>query len=360
MARVFSKFLALTFGTAMLTGCAQIGVPVPPSLELPKPVNDLRAMRKGEKVHLSWTPPTRITDGETIRYLGPTRICHSLQVPMTRCDTVAGEVPAASGAPAKNSIEYTDQISSDLVKPDLKALASYAVEVLNSNGRSAGLSNQLTVPLFPTLPPPQQLSAKVTPQGVLLEWSWPEHLPEASPLEFGLRIYRREENAKTETRVGQSSLRDHAEPRFIDESLEWERTYYYRVTFVSVASDSGKAELEVEGDDSPEVKVVVHDVFPPAAPTGLQAVFSSVGQPNFIDLTWSPNSDAELAGYNVYRREEDGQAVKINPELAKIPTYRDGNIQPGKKYFYSITAVDLRGNESAHSEESSENVPEGP
>ena len=75
-------------------------------------------------------------------------------------------------------------------------------------------------------------------------------------------------------------------------------------------------------------------------------------------MTWTPNTDAELAGYNVYRREEGTRPMKINSELAKIPTYRDRDIAPGKKYFYSVTALDLRGNESSHSEESAENVPE--
>jgi hypothetical protein len=357
MVRVFRKSLAVAFSTAMLAGCAQIGAPVPPSLELPKPVNDLRGARKGDKVHLSWTTPARITDGQTIQHLGPTRICRSLQVPITQCDVVVGKIPPSPGSPAKGVAEYTDRIPPELLKAEPTALASYAIEVLNSNGRSAGLSNAVTVPLFPTLAPPEKLAAQVTPQGVQLAWSWPADVPPASLLEFRLRIYRRDESGKSENRAGEVSLRDNSTPKFLDQSLEWEHTYYYRASFVSVASDPGKDELEVEGGNSPEVKVFLHDIFPPAAPSGLEAVFSSVGQPNFIDLTWAPNTDAELAGYNVYRREEGGQPGKINPELAKIPAYRDRDVHTGKKYFYSVTAVDLRGNESAHSEESSESVP---
>ena len=353
MAKDFPKFLAAIFLTAILAGCAQVGAPVPPSLELPKPVSDLRVTRKGERVLLTWTAPTKITDGETIRHLGPTRICRSLQVPMKQCDTVVKEVAPTDG---KGAVSYSDQIPATLLRPESNALASYAVEVLNSEGRSAGLSTQVTVPLFPALPPSQKLMAQVTPQGVLLQWEWPANVPQASSLEFRLRIYRRDENGKAESRAAEVGLRD--EPKVSDQGMEWEHTYFYHATFVSVSSEN--SELEVEGDDSPEVSVFVHDVFPPAAPSGLQAVFSSVGQPNFIDLTWSPNTEAELAGYNVYRREEGGQAVKINSELAKIPTYRDRNIQPGKKYFYSVTAADLRGNESVHSDEATESVPPSP
>jgi len=36
-------------------------------------------------------------------------------------------------------------------------------------------------------------------------------------------------------------------------------------------------------------------------PTGLQAVFSGVGQAAFIDVAWSPDTESDLVGYNVFR-----------------------------------------------------------
>jgi fibronectin type 3 domain-containing protein len=89
----------------------------------------------------------------------------------------------------------------------------------------------------------------------------------------------------------------------------------------------------------------------------VQAVASGVGQPAFVDLTWAPNTEPHLAGYNVYRREEGQQPAKINDELVKTPTFRDCGVASGHKYFYSVTAVDLRGNESPRSSEASESVP---
>jgi fibronectin type 3 domain-containing protein len=68
-------------------------------------------------------------------------------------------------------------------------------------------------------------------------------------------------------------------------------------------------------------------------------------------------TDADLAGYNVYRREGEAAPIKLNSDLIKAPSYRDGAVMPGKKYFYSVSAVDLRGNESARSDEASETVP---
>jgi fibronectin type 3 domain-containing protein len=74
-------------------------------------------------------------------------------------------------------------------------------------------------------------------------------------------------------------------------------------------------------------------------------------------LTWAPNTEADLAGYNVYRRPAGQPPVKINTELVKAPAYRDREVTAGHQYFYAVTAVDLRGNESPRSPEASEGVP---
>jgi len=142
-----------------------------------------------------------------------------------------------------------------------------------------------------------------------------------------------------------------------DQSFEWEKTYYYRVTTFTVVAQPGKPEVSIEGDDTPEVKVFAHDVFPPAVPSGVQAVFSGPGQQPFIDLIWAPVTAADLEGYNVYRHEAGGVPVKVNTEPIRMPAFRDVQVVSGKKYFYSVSAMDQRGNESARSEEASESVP---
>jgi hypothetical protein len=47
----------------------------------------------------------------------------------------------------------------------------------------------------------------------------------------------------------------------------------------------------------------------------------------------------------------------MNFELVNTPAFRDSNVVPGHSYFYSISAVDARGNESSRSEEARETVP---
>ena len=63
---------------AALVACGIPGAPQPPSLELPRTVGDLQAVRKGDKVTLTWTTPHETTDRTRIKHLGVTRICRAV------------------------------------------------------------------------------------------------------------------------------------------------------------------------------------------------------------------------------------------------------------------------------------------
>src|SRR5579862_9993127 len=95
---------------ASLLGCGTPGVPLPPSLELPQPPQDLRISRKGDSVTLVWTVPRETTDHTTVRlrHLGPTRVCRSQMVAMPKCTDQVAEVDtrallAASEADRKST-----------------------------------------------------------------------------------------------------------------------------------------------------------------------------------------------------------------------------------------------------------------
>jgi len=331
--------------------------PQPPSLDLPKPPADLRASRKGDRVFLTWTNPTATTDRQTIRILGPTGICRTLTSEMRECGTPIGKFAATKANSLKQAApaSFTDTIT-DLEGNDAAAAATYAVEVPNPESRSAGLSNRVRVPLIHTLPAPQNFQAKVTKEGIGLNWT--AEIPNApSGVHYVFRILRSGADSK-QTAVGEVAAADSSSYTFTDSQIEWEKTYDYFVEAVTVIPQAGKPNIQVEGDDTPVAKVFADDVFPPAMPTGLQAVFSGPGQQPFIDLVWAPVSDVDLAGYNVYRHTEGTAAAKINSELVKTPAYRDANVQAGNRYYYSVSAVDLRGNESAQSDEANESVPQ--
>ncbi len=337
------------------TGCGTPGAPQPPSLQLPRPVEDLALTRKGDHVTLSWTAPQETTDGTAVKQMGPTRICRDTgEKTMRDCVQVIGELQAAQ-LPVSTHAAFTDTLPRALQEQNAGERAVYAVETLNDRGRSAGLSNQVTVPLAPTLPPPADFAAQVTPEGPLLTFSGDLHEHGVPGMRHRFRIYRREEGKDADVVVGEVSLRGEPRAEVRDLSFEWEKTYLYRITVVTVVPmENGRA--EIEGEDSQPVRLFAHDAFPPLTPTGVQAVFSGLEQQPFIDLTWAPNTEADLAGYNVYRTE-NGEPVRINTEPVRAPAFRDEEVTPGKRYSYSVSAVDLRGNESSRSETASELVP---
>jgi len=373
---------------AALAGCASIGPPTPPSLELPKPPSDLRAQRKGDNVTLTWTIPARTTDRQSIRYLGQTNICRSLDQGVKQCGSPIGEVaPPADFAdlrkssPQKLTAAFYDSLPEAMQAKHPKGFAVYAVEVLNTANRSAGLSNKAEVPLIPTLSPFSGFTAQTQARGVMISWQCsPTPDTAKAATKYLFRIYRRQEGDGPYTRIAEVDattcatgsregsvpshshsatvpIEDQSVSSFLDQTLEWEKTYSYRGTVVSVMEAAGKPAIEVEGDDTPEVKVFAHDIFPPTVPMDLQAVYSGSGQRPFIDLIWAPAADADLAGYNVYRHQQGAAAVKLNSELVMTPAFRDVEVQSGKTYFYSVSAVDQRGNQSGRSEEASESVP---
>lgn len=342
---------------SLLSACGSPGVPLPPSLELARPVTDLRASRKGNIVALTWTAPTRTTDGHNIHHAGPTEICRAAET-MKQCAT-----PIAKLTPPKNINgaqapfqTYTDTLSN--FSSSANANLVYAVQVRNSYGKTAGLSNEVEVPAVPTLPPPENLQAQLAADGVHLTWSSAVSVPDIPGLRFVYRVYRHETNSKAQTVAGEAPVQAATAPAFLDSTIEWEKTYEYHVTVVTVIPQAQASEQQVEGDDGPELAVVAHDVFPPATPTGLQAVFSGPGQKPFIDLVWAPDTDADLAGYNVYRSEAGVEPRKLNAGAVKSPAFRDDTVLAGHEYTYSVSALDVRGNESPHSEPAEEKVPE--
>jgi hypothetical protein len=233
------------------------------------------------------------------------------------------------------------------------------VQAANSSGRSSGSSNQVFVPLVFTPATPRNVHADVIPDGVKIAWdqALPPRKDSGLTVRYGYRIMRRLEGANQPVVVSEPSAGNEA-MAVIDKGIEWEKKYQYWITPVTSWQQDEKYKGVVEGEDSPVITLITKDVFPPAVPTGLQAVFSGVSQQAFIDLTWTPNTEPDLAGYNIYRRIEGQQSVKINSDVVRTPASRDTGVQPGTKYFYSVSAVDLRGNESARSQETSEGVPQ--
>jgi len=344
----------------LCAGCGTPGAPQPPSLNLATPVADLKAVRAANRLTLTWTIPSETTDGAKFRHRGQTKICRVIdQATIGSCSAIGAlDTPAN----VKTASFASDLPSSASAPSDY---ATYAVEVDNSNGRNAGLSNQIQVPTANVSSLNGSPLIRLSPDAILVSANITPH---ATIIEQVLELRRKEKGTPAPEAVAARRVLDLPEadgPASIelrDDTFTWEKTYEYRVAIVASPKVPNGQTFGFDAADSAPQTLVAHDVFPPAVPTGVQAVFSgqSPGQEPAIDVTWNPNAESDLAGYFVYRRRQNEaaeSAVKLNTLPITAPAYHDGGVEAGNTYLYAVSAIDERGNQSNRSEEASELVP---
>jgi hypothetical protein len=342
-----------------LAGCGAPAAPAPPSLNLPTAIENLSAVRIGDSIHLAWTIPTRTTDHLPLRHPVTAQICRGVdRGPCTKMGALS-LAPGAAGT-------YTDALPSDLSqKPD--RLLRYEVVLQNHAGKSAGPSNPAFSAAGSGPAAVTGLTGQVRQDGVLLSWK-PAPDP-GRPLLF--RIERLQLTVPPAQEARGSPLaptppsptqtlvvhgRDGEDPgHAIDTSAPFNQRYRYVVVRVASFDFSGRS-VEVQGLPSEAIEVATSDVFPPAVPQGLVAVADSAA--GAIDLSWTPDSDSDLAAYRVYRRDVQGSLPAQRVASVGVETsFRDTAVQPEHAYAYSMSAVDQSGNESNRSPEVEETLP---
>lgn len=311
-------------------------------------MTDLSAQQVGPGIELSFTLPTTATDGELLT--------KPIEVEFSRVITPAGAgapqapgawtaVPAADLARAAGAekIDLSEGLSPAEYRRLLGASITFWIRTLTRGFRNrpieSELSNAVRVALLAVSAPPEGLRVTPAEHALRLTWAAPAISLIGRPLDdlAGYRIYRSETGAPESFRpVGESPR-----PAYDDRSFQFGASYFYRVR----ALFKRGAET-AESEDSTAVSITPRDVFPPLAPTRLSAVYAA----GAVELIWNANTEPDLAGYNVYRSEQGAPPRKVNADLVRTPVYRDASVEPGRRYEYRVTAVDLSGNESAASE----------
>jgi hypothetical protein len=373
-------------------GCASPGPPHAPSLDLPEVVKDLTAERVGDSVTLRWTTPEKTTDHLAIKGTITAEICRtSLPAPASppTC-TVVKRLPVQPGP------SQTEEVLPSSLTADPASLLAYKVQLFNAHNRSAGSSSQAFAAAGAAPPPVQQLRATSVQEGILLEWQQPNtsssnsqvkldrHLlatttstpapvpanpaPAAKPV---LRSKSRKSSPPPAFASAKLQTTPATQPKAsddvkletpkqaadvggtIDQTTQKGASYRYTARRIREISLAGHP-VELRSEISTPVNVTMLDTFPPAIPTGLEAVpGGATPSDRSIDLSWTPNTDVDLAGYSVYRQEVTstgqvaGPATRLNTSPIVGPAYRDQTAVPGHHYAYRVTAVDATGNESA-------------
>lgn len=286
----------LVAAAAVLCGCGYVGDPLPPALNIPVAVSDLRAVQRGDKLVLDFTAPALTTEDITLRTFSGLDVQVGDQV-------IAAEVPKP-GSPTHIELPARSWFGKEV---------GIRVVLTGPKGRRSSASNLVAVRVLEPLQPPTNVKAEPHPEGVRLSWT------EADSRANKFRVSRVPES---------SAIVD--KPEYIDRAVELGKEYKYSIVAISEASESLS---------SNETSVVPKDTFAPTPPIGLTAIAGL----NSVELAWERSPEPDTKSYRVFR---DDQLLAGDVEA---PAFSDKQVRSGQKYRYSVSAVDQIGNESARS-----------
>jgi hypothetical protein len=307
----------------LLAACGYVGDPLPPLINIPKPVTGLAAVERGDRLIVQFQLPTHTTEQITIRQplTVDLRLTASPIVPFD-IDRWANEARQISGGVVKDQTVRFEIPVAGLAGRQV----TLGARVAGANGKHSDWSAMLSVPVVAPLEAPASLRPEATPSGVRVSWSGPQGR---------FRVLRRGPGEKEFILAAQVS-----ETQWIDPRTEFGKTYTYIVQRVTDLGAGHAAESEL----SAEISLTPADTFPPAAPSGLRAS----GSPASIELSWDRNPEPDLAGYRIYRAAPNSAFERL-AEIGETPAYSDRTAAPGTAYRYAVAAFDDTANESPRS-----------
>ena len=305
---------------ALLAGCGYVGDPLPPALWMPKTVADLRAVQRGARVQLEFTTSPLTTEELPV---GEFRGLELRAAPPVADFEIERWAAGADLITVEDRQPGAHKVDAPVGKWTGREV-TFAVRAIGPRGRPAAWSNLVTLRIVEPLAVPRDWAATPEPEGVRLSWQW---LPEGGRM----RIFRRGEKEEDFSLLAASAGRE-----YLDATTVVGQRYAYRLQ----SALPGGA-VEAESEFSAPATLLFEDRFPPAAPASVEAI-AGLGA---VELTWEPNKESDLKGYYVYRALPGSPAARVS-ELTATPGFRDAKAESGRKYVYTITAVDEAGNES--------------
>ena len=349
----------ILFALFISISCGKRKPPLPP-VERVAQRAVIEGFQRGNQVLLQWTMPDRNAADNSVLNIDRVdiyRIAEVVDAPLTLSEE---EFAARSTLIATQPIDTTDFSRKQYTYVDTLTLSNqvsrlrYAVRFVNSSGQKAAFSNFLLIePAFRVALPPENRPPEVTQNAVILRWDAPTaNIDRSTPANvIGYNVYRSENDLTVARLLNKTPV---TSTEFSDRSFQFEQRYQYFVRTVSLGTGGNP----VESADSKTVAVLPKDTFAPTPPSSITIAAS----PNTISIFFAVNPETDVAGYSVYR-STDANTPKanwqlLNPQLLTANTFQDTAVEPGRTFYYYLTATDRFGNVSAPSEVVSEKVPE--
>jgi hypothetical protein len=350
----------------LAAGCGAPGLPTPPSPPIPTAVTDLTARQSGDGALLSFTLPGKTITGKRLAESPACEIFRGTLKPDGSADVksfhMVYAIPSAMVANyvIEKHVEFLDPLSPEDTRAHPGDQVAYLVRTRTSPKKASSDSNIVELTVFPVPRRIASVDAHVTESAIVLSWPAVTQTSGGESLsDVSYRLYRGQLTSPADQATLDAVAKDLVHARwksplallaspagnsYRDTDFVFDETYVYEVR-TAVAARGGV----LESADSIPAIITPKDTFPPSAPLGLVAAVLE-GNPAaapVVDLSWSISPEADVAGYRVYRSEREGERGNgMASELVPTPAYRDTSVQPGHRYWYTVTAVDRAGNES--------------
>jgi hypothetical protein len=340
--------------------CGKRRPPLPPVERVQQRTELLSGVQQGNVVILSWPAPQRNAPDssvQSIRRIDIYRLAEKPGAPLPLTEeefsarsTLVGSVTYDEIRNAGENLTYTDRLE----LAGQPARLRYAVRYVNSSGQRAAFSNFLLIePAARIAQPPILVKSELTEPAINLSWQPPTaNIDGSTPVNIlGYNVYRLDES---QAEPGQTPINSAlvSGNEYSDKNFKFGNTYRYVVRAVSLGTEG----LQVESLNSNSRTVEARDTFAPAPP----AQPSIASETRGLSIFFAPNSEADIAGYNIYRSTDPNLPkagwMKLNQSLLTRPSFLDEKVERGRKYYYYLTAVDTSGNISEPCEVNSETM----
>ncbi len=307
----------------LLSGCGYVGDVRPPALNIPRMMQDLRALQRGGNLLLEATLPKLTTDGLTIDDLPRLEVRYG-PPPATgfEVNSWADGARKATTVIGENGLLRAAVPIAELAGKEIFVSARCAM----AKGRWSPWSNVVVLTPQPPLATPSNIKPESSPDGARLSWSGD------AP---SYRIYRKAEGDEDFKLLATAE-----EAAYTDTTAAYGKRYEYQLQGTRRVGDR-----DDESEVSATANITPVDKFPPTVPRGLSTLLAVAS----VEVAWERNLDKDLRGYIVYRAIAEGPFQRIS-DIIEVPAYSDRKIEAGKTYRYAVSAVDHNGNESERCE----------
>ncbi|MCU0289175.1 MAG: hypothetical protein MUF15_22620 [Acidobacteria bacterium] len=326
------------------------------------PIENLKISQVGMYIKLQWDFPNRLSDDKTnleiekitrldvyysdkvlagekflkkstlLRKLEKTELSKFLEFPSPADSTIS---------PSLYSLEIPFKIQDLNVKNHFFGLRYHYGKKKSPLGNIAALVTQTPVK------PIDDLQITRENKIIKLKWSKPQVDLSGLPIAniIGYKISRRIISPK----VGEIISKTMEEPfqkinantilseYYADGDTGKDGEYQYYVSTI-ISND-------IESGPSAVVSVTVSDIYPPEIPSNLVSFKGN----DHIFLTWKAVGDSDLAYYRIYRKSMENDEFTLLADQVSGNQYKDKDVKKGMPFFYVVSSVDQKKNESQYS-----------